>query len=209
MRVPALLLVLLVAGCAQTTTSPARDAPVGPAAQSPSPSSGETYGGTPGASPGEPGDHSTSNSATSLSSSGTFSTSDTAAITYNRKLVPDGAQASVTVESAGGKTLTSLVVEGFLPNRRYGAHLHTKVCGTKPDDAGPHFQHEPGKANATNEVWLDFKTDEAGAGRATARNPWSLDGRDPGSLVIHSQSTTPTGPEAGSAGDRAACLTLD
>ncbi|MEU8246023.1 superoxide dismutase family protein [Nonomuraea sp. NPDC048916] len=216
MRLPALMLVLLVAGCAQTATTQAHDAPADAAAQSPTPaaSSADMYGHAPGASPDRPGEttghttDSTSSSTTMLSSNGTFSTSDTGAIVYDRALVPDGAQASVTVESAGGKTLTSLVVEGFLPNRRYGTHLHTKKCGPKPDDSGPHFQHEQGKANATSEVWLDFKTDESGAGRATARNPWSLDGSDPGSLVIHARPTTSTGAEAGTAGDRVACLTL-
>ncbi|MFD0470857.1 hypothetical protein ACFQ0B_23055 [Nonomuraea thailandensis] len=114
---------------------------------------------------------------------------------------PQGAQASVTIESGDGQTRTSLVVEGLLPGRRYGAHLHTKPCGRKPDDAGPHYQHHPGRIDADSEVWLDFTTDDEGAGRSSARNDWMLErAKLPGSLVIHSQPTTTSGPEVGQAG---------
>ncbi|MEU4573248.1 superoxide dismutase family protein [Nonomuraea sp. ATR24] len=176
MRVPALLLVLLAAGCAGSPPQLAH-AP-------------------------DPGD-------VRLTGGGELTDGDTAAIAYDRKLVPAGAQASVTAESTGGQTLTSLVVEGLLPTRPYGAHLHTKPCGKTGEDAGPHYQHEPGQASVRNEVWLDFTTDSSGAGRATARNAWSLDsGRLPGSLVIHARHTTSSGPDAGAAGDRLACVTL-
>ncbi|WP_188191802.1 superoxide dismutase family protein [Nonomuraea sp. SYSU D8015] len=145
----------------------------------------------------------------SLSASGDFSPGDTDAIVYDRKLAPEGSQASVTVESGDGKTRTSLVVEGFLPNRRYGAHIHTKPCGTKPEDSGPHYQRHPGKIDPTSEIWLDLTTDGEGAGRSTARNDWTLDPDNlPRSLVIHSQPTVTSGPKVGQAGERVACLTL-
>ncbi|AQZ69327.1 unnamed protein product [[Actinomadura] parvosata subsp. kistnae] len=144
-----------------------------------------------------------------LNAAGEFGTDDPGAIAYDRKLAPEGAQASVTVESGGGQTRTSLVVEGLLPKRRYGAHLHAKPCGEKPDDAGPHYQHDPGHADSASEVWLDFTTDDEGAGRASARNAWVLErAKLPASLVIHAQPTTISGPQAGQAGPRIACLTL-
>lgn len=180
MRVPALLLILLTASCA------APPAPVQNAKTAPEPV--ETV---------------------NLSSAGEFTADDTAAIAYDRKLAPKGSQASVTVESSNGQTRTSLVAEGLLPDRRYGAHLHTKPCGSKPDDSGPHYQHHPGQIDPTSEVWLDFTTDGEGAGRASARHEWSLDpAKVPGSLVIHAKATKPSGPQAGTAGDRIACLTL-
>ncbi|WP_219465745.1 hypothetical protein [Nonomuraea rhizosphaerae] len=139
---------------------------------------------------------------TTLSGGGEFAPRTTGAIVYDRKLVPRGAQASVTAESARGKTLTSLVVEGLLPRHRYGAHLHSAPCGADPRAAGPHFQHLPDHADATSEVWLDLTTDEAGAGRATARHDWALAGVMPRSLVLHAApAVDPPSP-------RVACLTL-
>ncbi|MEV4471112.1 superoxide dismutase family protein [Nonomuraea sp. NPDC049504] len=144
-----------------------------------------------------------------LSAAGEFSKDDTAAIVYDRKLAPQGAQASITVESSGGQTRTSLVVEGLRPRRTYGAHLHAKPCGTDPEAAGPHYQHHPGQIDPVSEVWLDFTTNEEGQGRSAARNDWALErAKLPGSLVIHSKATKKSGPQVGTAGDRVACLTL-
>ncbi|QYC44388.1 Copper/zinc superoxide dismutase (SODC) [Nonomuraea coxensis DSM 45129] len=189
MRVPAFLLVLLAAAGCAGPPPPMRA--VGPS-ERPAPVSSTAPEGE-----------------VNLSSAGEFTASDTGAIAYDRKLVPEGAQASVTVESSAGVTRTSLVAEGLLPGRRYGAHLHTKPCGGKPDESGPHYQHHPGQVTPESEVWLDFTTDGEGAGRATARQDWALDpDRLPGSLVIHAKPTVSSGPQAGAAGDRVACLTL-
>ncbi|HLU73886.1 MAG TPA: superoxide dismutase family protein [Nonomuraea sp.] len=149
-------------------------------------------------------------SATTLSGSGVFTDDDTSAIAYDRKLAPKGAQASLTAESSGGQTITSLVVEGFLPRRTYGAHLHTNPCGKSGADAGPHYRHrKDGPASPDNEIWLDFETNASGEGRATARHPWGFDpASPPRSLIVHAKPTTKTGAHAGDAGDRIACLTI-
>ncbi|MFD1536642.1 hypothetical protein [Nonomuraea guangzhouensis] len=180
-RASALVLVLAVAGCAQSPSDPAADKD---AAHSASPS--------------------VVSAPTSLTGAGEFKRRTTAAIVYNRKLVPKGAQASLTAESTGGKTVTSLVVEGLLPDHRYGAHLHVAPCGARPADAGAHFQHVAGRADASSEVWLDLKTDNSGAGRATAHHDWPLAGALPRSLVLHASATAPSAPPA----PRIACLTL-
>jgi Cu-Zn family superoxide dismutase len=187
MRVPTFLLVLLAVGGSGAAAGACAGAPA-PVQRAPGP-----YEHT----------------AVSLSGSGDFTTDDTEAIAYKRKLVPEGAQASFTVESTSGQTRSSLVVEGFLSNRTYGAHVHTKPCGKSPDDSGPHYQHHPGQIDPTSEIWLDFTTDGEGNGRASARHDWALDpDRLPASLVIHSKVTVPKGPQAGMAGNRIACLTL-
>ncbi|SDQ33116.1 superoxide dismutase family protein [Thermostaphylospora chromogena] len=65
------------------------------------------------------------------------------------------------------------------------------------------------EANPTDEVWLDITTDESGHATATSTNPWGLSPDDlPKSLVIHEKPTQSEGPDAGSAGGRAACITL-
>ncbi|MFI6387407.1 superoxide dismutase family protein [Nonomuraea sp. NPDC050540] len=164
---------------------------------------GCTQSATPAAAPSPA-------AAVTLKGAGRFTDANTAAIAYDRALAPAGSQASLTAESIGGRTTSSLVVEGLLPKRAYGAHLHTNPCGAKPDDAGPHFQHHGKSASAANEVWLDLTTDAEGTGRATARNDWALEpGHLPRALVIHAQTTTSTGPSAGTAGPRVACLTLN
>ncbi|WP_181449011.1 superoxide dismutase family protein [Nonomuraea aridisoli] len=189
---PALLLVLLTAACAGPP-GPAQDATNAKGVASPGQSPGESPGGEP----------------IKLTGAGEFTTDDTSAIVYDRKLAPEGSQASVTVESSGGQTRTSLVVEGLLPNRRYGSHLHVNPCGKKPEAAGPHFQHHTGQINPSSEVWLDLTTDAEGAGRSTSRNDWTLtQAKLPGSLVIHSDPTVTSGPKVGEAGARVACLTL-
>lgn len=163
---PALVLVLLAAGCAQQAV----------VQSTPSPQAGLRLSGA-----GE-------------------------LVVYDRTLAPDGARTSASVDSGAAGTLSSLTVEGFLPGRVYGAHLHTNACGAKPEDAGPHFQHTHGQISPASEVWLDFKTDAEGSASATAKHAWALTpGHTPKSAVVHAQTTN---PKDGTAGSRVACLTL-
>lgn len=157
-----------------------------------------------------------------ITASGTFVpyTPGATAVTYDAKLVPVGATATVTVTREPDSTHVRLTVARLRPNRGYGAHLHTDPCGSSGAAAGPHHQHQhdpaasasrpsvdPSYANPRNEVWLDFTTDGSGGASAAARQPWTFDSL-PRSLIIHA-TTTRTGPgEAGTAGARAACLTL-
>ena len=188
MRLPAFLLVLLVAGCGQT--APAHRAVESPEQTLPSPvMSGDGL---------------------TITGSGQFEPGTKNTIVYDRKLVPPGAQASVSVESRGGTTISSLVVEGLLPDRAYGAPLHVGACGLKPTEAGAHFKESGAESSAKNEVWLDLKTSAEGLAYATSRNNWVLtDARLPGSVVLHANPTTRTGPKAGEAGPRVACLSLN
>jgi superoxide dismutase, Cu-Zn family len=144
------------------------------------------------------------------------------AISYDPEVVPPGAKARLAIADLPYGTSVRLTVEGLLPSRAYGAHLHTKPCTAIPDEAGPHYQHHPDPAavasppsvnpvyaNPRNEVWLDFTTDATGAGSARSDHGWDFDpAAPPRSLVLHAEHTM-TGPgEAGKAGARAACLTL-
>ncbi len=147
----------------------------------------------------------------------TFSTTADPAITYAEDLVRVGARVAVSAESADGSTTVRLAVRGLQPGRTYGAHAHSMPCGPDGEAAGGHFQHrpdpqqpstDPAFANPDNEVWLDLTTDAAGAGTAEVTVPWQFTDRRPRSVVIHAEPTR-TGPgEAGSAGQRAACITV-
>lgn len=155
------------------------------------------------------------------------------ATTYDTELVPAGASAAVFSASGGfgvqqpaswpgvrrGGTFTALGVDGLVPNREYGAHVHTQPCGPTGDDAGPHFQYfqapnppstDPRYANPRNEIWLDFTTDENGQGFATSRVHWTFpENRRPASVVIHEHHTSTAPGEAGEAGARLACVNVD
>jgi superoxide dismutase, Cu-Zn family len=142
-------------------------------------------------------------------------------LTYDSKMVPEGAHISV-VEQVGERgsdaaTSVRLKVNGLLPNRTYGAHVHTKPCGRTPDASGPHYQNvtdpnqpstDPAYANPENEVWLDFTTDSRGSGTAESRHDWRFRPGGARSVVIHQHETSTEPGEAGSAGARLACLTV-
>ncbi|MDN5860196.1 MAG: superoxide dismutase family protein [Pseudonocardia sp.] len=140
-------------------------------------------------------------------------------VTYDQALVPVGAQATVTATTTGGGETVTLALRGILPDRRYGAHVHTKPCGPTGAAAGPHFQFEvdpvqpsvdPRYANSTNEVWLDLTTDGSGAGTATATvsKVFPTD-RRPKSVIVHAMPTATDPGKAGTAGARAACVDVD
>ncbi|MDN5750933.1 MAG: superoxide dismutase family protein [Pseudonocardia sp.] len=151
--------------------------------------------------------------------SATFGDGQGTAITYDPELVPVGSRGAVSAETGDDGTTVTLAVRGLLPDRQYGAHAHTEPCGATGADAGPHFQNEvdpvqpsvdPAYANPQNEIWLDLTTDASGAGSATAEVEWGFEeDRRAKSVIIHAMGTA-TGPgEAGKAGSRPACITVD
>ncbi|KJK46288.1 hypothetical protein UK23_23950 [Lentzea aerocolonigenes] len=137
-------------------------------------------------------------------------------ITYDTKRVPAGAQIAASAKADGGRTTVTLTVTGLLPNTKYGSHVHTKPCGAKPADSGPHYQSkkdpvtpsvDPDYANADNEIWLDFTTDDKGWAASTATVGWEFRKGEANSVVIHAAHTSTEHGKAGTAGDRLACLT--
>ncbi|MCR3751238.1 superoxide dismutase family protein [Lentzea californiensis] len=137
-------------------------------------------------------------------------------ITYDVARIPVGAKLSTGSSVENGRTTVELKVSGLLPDTKYGSHVHTKPCGAKPADSGPHYQNakdpvspsvDPQFANAQNEIWLDFTTDAQGAatGRATVR--WEFRKAEANSVVVHAAHTSTEHGKAGTAGDRLACLT--
>ncbi|MFD5079493.1 superoxide dismutase family protein [Streptomyces sp. NPDC058371] len=133
-----------------------------------------------------------------------------AALTYDRKLVPAGAWIEVGqhIDERGG-TAVRLRVKGVKPGHTYGVHVHQKPCGANPADAGGHYQHrkdpvqpstDPEYANPDNEIWLDFTADERGRGGAGAEHDWGFRRGEAASVVLHDQP--------GMSGSRVACFTV-
>jgi Cu-Zn family superoxide dismutase len=155
--------------------------------------------------------------------SGTLTTpsSKSKAISYNPDLAPIGAAMTATVIPTSEGSMAELTVFGLLPNRAYVAYAYTKACGATADAAGRRFQNHldpaesarapstnPEYANPENEIWLDVRTDAAGAGDSRTTVPFTLSDRTPGSFVVHDAVLSTTKGHAGKAGDRVACLTL-
>ncbi|MGI5352215.1 superoxide dismutase family protein [Streptomyces sp. CA-250714] len=139
------------------------------------------------------------------------------AVTYDRAKVPVGAGIMVARKATERSTTVRLQVRGLLKNRTYGAHVHTKPCGAKPDDSGPHYQHRkdpvqpstnPRYANPRNEVWLDFTTDRKGRGEAVSRHNWTFRAGEAESVVLHERGTSTGHGHAGQAGARVACFSV-
>jgi superoxide dismutase, Cu-Zn family len=134
--------------------------------------------------------------------------------------VPQGATARVqAVYNAAGDSVITLHVWGLMPNTEYGAHAHQNPCGLTGAAAGPHFQRSvdpvqpsvnAAYANPSNEIWLDFTTDEDGNASAQSVQRWQFEpGRRAHSVIIHQEHTS-TGPaNPGTAGPRLGCLTVD
>ncbi|HWN33564.1 MAG TPA: superoxide dismutase family protein [Pseudonocardia sp.] len=142
---------------------------------------------------------------------------DDAATNYNKTLVPDDAKILVAEYVYDGATTVTLNVRGLVPNRAYGAHAHAMPCGPTGDAAGPHFQHkadpvkpsvDPAFANSTNEIWLDFKTDDDGDATTASTVPWVFTNAKAASVVIHADPTQTAPGKAGTAGARVACLSV-
>ncbi|MFI1929857.1 superoxide dismutase family protein [Streptomyces sp. NPDC020330] len=130
---------------------------------------------------------------------GSFVPSD--ALTYDTRLVPAGARIEVTQLVDPSGTRVGARLRGLVPGRAYGMHVHTSPCGADPVAAGPHYQHRPAAtADPANEVWLDFRTDEEGDGRAEAVHDWGFREDGARSVIIHDRQ--------GGAGERAACFTV-
>lgn len=144
------------------------------------------------------------------------------AITYNPALAPTGAQLTARLTPSGESTAAEFTAAGMVPSRSYAVHAHTTACNVNPDSAGPHYQDRvdpaatlqapstnPDYANPQNEIWLDLRTDASGSGSTRTTVPFVFTGRGPGSIVVHEEAQTATGPgRAGQAGGRVACLTL-
>jgi superoxide dismutase, Cu-Zn family len=108
------------------------------------------------------------------------------AVTYDPSSVPETGRIRVVVMREGE---ASLAVTGLAPDRFFGAHLSTGMCGPSAVDTGPRYQHvtnpDPGFANPDNEVWLDFITDGHGLAASSTVHAWPFDPeRPPRSIVI-------------------------
>jgi hypothetical protein len=95
---------------------------------------------------------------------------------------------AVMVRTPGGRTLVVVIAWGLTPKTTYGAHVHKQACSK--GDADGHYQFTPGgPADAVNEIWPGFTTNERGIGIGFAQNA-ALAGPEAVSVVIHAPGGT-------------------
>ncbi|MFF3033835.1 superoxide dismutase family protein [Streptomyces rubiginosohelvolus] len=168
-------------------------------------SGGQGAHGAPAADPSRTDDVAATGGSSWMRAAGVFSPPGSFvppdALTYDTRLVPAGARIEVTQFTDPSGTRVGTRLHGLVPGRAYGMHVHTSPCGADPAAAGPHYQHRPSAtADPVNEVWLDFRTDEDGDGRAEALHDWNFREGGARSVIIHDRQ--------GGAGERAACFTV-
>jgi len=96
-----------------------------------------------------------------------------------------GVAGEASLERSDGKTTVSLKATGLEPKTAYDAHLHTQGCD-QSDPGGPHFKFDPsGGDEPPNEIHLEFSTNAAGAGNATANSKREVPLGEAGSVVLH------------------------
>lgn len=128
---------------------------------------------------------------------------------------PIGRVATAAAEAydVGGKLRLLLVVRGFPSERTFGSHLHRLEC-SDPSKAGGHYQHmpfpeggmatDPDYANATNEAWLDFTTDDGGNADSDVTLDWLPRAGEAKAIIIHDRASG----EGGVSGAKLACLPI-
>ncbi|MFD8383997.1 superoxide dismutase family protein [Streptomyces sp. NPDC059679] len=128
---------------------------------------------------------------------------------------PTGTPSPHGTQGEGKGTRVIVWVRGLKANHTFGVHVHTKTCGTMPNDSGPHYQNakdpkqpstNPKYANPHNEVWLQITTDKSGEAHAMTHVNWRFRDSEARSLVFHEHSTATQKGHAGEAGARVACV---
>lgn len=107
--------------------------------------------------------------------------------TYDTSLIPDGAEAIVTVSETNADTTMQLTAQGFTAESGFSGRVHEKPCGADAAAAGAEVQNpQAGPGSSGEGLVLDFTTDGSGNATVSASVPWALpeDG-DGDSLLIH------------------------
>ncbi|WP_104104486.1 hypothetical protein [Arthrobacter sp. 08Y14] len=131
------------------------------------------------------------------------------ATTYDTSAVPDGADTTVTINETDASTTLEMIARGFAPNTEFSATLHERLCGASPSDAGE--EYDDTRNEDSDDLDLDFTTDENGGSTASVTVPWVLPDDGIGrSLLITLDDDETASPSATDDDDRAvACVSLE
>jgi Cu-Zn family superoxide dismutase len=95
-------------------------------------------------------------------------------------------------------------IDQLAKNTNYPAHVHVKPCAP-PAKGGGHYQNVPGgPADETNEIHLDFSSDDLGFALVYREVPYSVRSGEARSIVIHDAT-----PDAEGKLPKLACVDVD
>ncbi|WAP51134.1 hypothetical protein OL239_14790 [Arthrobacter sp. ATA002] len=122
--------------------------------------------------------------------------------TYDDDAVPDGADTTITVSETAADSTLEMIAEGFAPNTQFIVTLHDSLCGAEPADAGPEYTDD--QSSQSQNLVLDFTTDDGGNSTASVTVPWLLPDDGIGrSLLLNA------GPGGDSVNQAVACVNLE
>ena len=101
-------------------------------------------------------------------------------------LIPEGAEAELTMQETDMDTTVDMQVQGFPANVTYTAMLHNGACTESAAGIGPEFVHEGSGDNPDSNLALDFTTEEDGSASAAVTVPFLVPDKASGdSFVLH------------------------
>ncbi|GAA3289534.1 hypothetical protein ACFFON_16025 [Arthrobacter citreus] len=130
------------------------------------------------------------------------------ASSYDSSAVPDGADTTITISETEADTTLEMIARGFAPNTEFNASLRERLCGASPADAGE--EYEDTRSQESDDLDLDFTTDETGGSTASVTVPWVLpdDGIGRSLLITLDDGETPS-PNATDDDKAVACVSLE
>lgn len=91
------------------------------------------------------------------------------------------------------ETRVQLRAFGLPANTTFPAHVHLLPCAP-PDKGGGHYQNVPGgPADETNEVHLDFTSDDSGSAVSNADAPFAIRAGGAHAVIIHDETADAQG----------------
>ncbi|MCC3269673.1 hypothetical protein MUG94_05035 [Arthrobacter gengyunqii] len=130
------------------------------------------------------------------------------ATTYDTSAVPDGADTTITINETDAATTLEMIARGFTPNTEFNVSLHEKLCGASPTDAGE--EYEDTRSQESDDLNLDFTTDQGGNSTASVTVPWLLPDDGIGrSLLITLDNDETASPNATDDDKAVACVSLE
>ncbi|WP_342022254.1 hypothetical protein AAE021_10355 [Arthrobacter citreus] len=130
------------------------------------------------------------------------------ASSYDSSAVPDGADTTITISETEADTTLEMIARGFAPNTEFSASLRQRLCGASPADAGE--EYEDTRSQESDDLDLDFTTDETGGSTASVTVPWVLPDDGIGrSLLITLDDGETASPDAADDDRAVACVSLE
>jgi Cu-Zn family superoxide dismutase len=127
-----------------------------------------------------------------LSTKSPFTTTGTAAALPGAAAagVPSASGSGSLTRDNEGSTQVTITVQNLKPSTDYMVHVHDQPCAF--GNGGGHYKFDYGvdAAVASNEIWLDFKSDASGAGTKSVTITNHIARAEAQAIVVHAMDNT-------------------